>query len=58
MSKPLTLAAAAVLLVTGGVERAVSDGSTGAALLGAGLLVLGAWLTMEILNWRKQHDDH
>lgn len=54
--RPLTLATAVVLLVGGGVERARSEGDTGAALLAAGLVTLGVWLTMEVLSYRRRGD--
>lgn len=49
--KSLTpLAVAAVLLLAGAIRimQAGAEGRDGYALLGAGLLIVGAWLAMEI----------
>jgi len=55
MTRHLTLATAAALLLGGGVELARSDGTTGAAVLAAGLITLGAWLAGEAR--RNNNDD-
>ena len=55
MKGPLSLATALGLLIGGGVETARDDGTTGTALLAAGLIVLGAWLAVEIR--KDKHDD-
>lgn len=53
VTKPLTLGTSVALLIGGGVETARSDGTTGTALLAAGLIVLGAWLAQEVRKDRR-----
>lgn len=54
-SRVVTLTAATGLLLAGVVEA--KDPGFSAALFAAGFIVLGAWLTLEILHRKDRHDD-
>jgi len=50
------LLAAAALLVGGGYSYAAEETVTGVALLAAGLIVLGAWLSAEVRKTQSDDD--